>query len=105
MNGFICPYCYAGLREPDLVDVEPGVTYEEECESCGKNFVFDIEYDVVYREHQAPCKNGGEHDWRPITGYPEWAFKGNERCSYCDERRQNGPKGVCPEGYFDRGGK
>lgn len=85
MSELTCPYCSK--------EVEPGegreqdVTYEKECPHCEKNFVYTVEYWPSYSESQAPCLNGGEHNFEKIHGYPEWYFKNKFRCSHCAEER------------------
>lgn len=89
MENLKCPYCGATLEvcHDDGHGTEEDVTYEQECKYCGKTFVFTVSISFDYKAEQAPCKNGGEHDWRPRCGFPEEYFKGHERCHVCDEER------------------
>lgn len=87
MTELICPYCDETC-EPSPDSNEPNVTYEHECEHCGKNFVYTLEYYAHYSESRADCLNGSEHDWQDIKGWPPEHFTGKQRCSNCDKRRE-----------------
>ncbi len=81
-----CPYCEEEIEDPDDC-YEPDTIYHEECPNCGKNFVFTLEYSRDYYPEQAPCLNGGEHDWREIAGAPFYHFANRRRCHYCDAEK------------------
>jgi uncharacterized Zn-finger protein len=82
-----CPYCgkFNEINHDDGYGYEENQTYEQECEFCGQTFVYTTSISFHYHAEQAPCKNGGEHDWQPIRGFPEEYFEYKKRCSYCDE--------------------
>lgn len=67
-----CPYCGADLEIDDNDGLGYGrdEEYEQECSSCGKTFLFVVNVTYSYEVRQAPCKNGGEHDLRPINRIP-----------------------------------
>lgn len=85
MGYFICPYCNKEIEEPYVEEPSVDETYKHECEECGKNFVFTLDFSIDYDEKKADCLNGGEHDWKPICGYPEEFYKNKRRCSMCDK--------------------
>lgn len=85
MSYLECPYC-----EHDCGDYfddchESNVEYEHECEECGKNFIFTIEYDPTFSGFKADCLNGGEHEYEPICGVPKEAFENRYRCKNCSK--------------------
>lgn len=84
-----CPYCGEDT-ESDLFCDEPlrdGESSETECPKCGKMFMASASWSVDYTTWKAPCLNEeGNHDWKPVTGYPEEFFKGKYRCTYCGKQ-------------------
>jgi len=88
-NDIDCPYCGEGneINHDDGYGYEENKTHEQECSHCGKIFVYTTSINFHYEPEQAPCKNGGEHDWEQMHGAPEEYFKNRQRCSYCDEER------------------
>lgn len=82
MSDFECPYCSSEI-EPNYDNREPDKDYQDECESCGKKFVYSIRYITQYHSSKADCLNGGEHDWKPIVGIPREYFENKRRCSMC----------------------
>lgn len=84
-----CPYCKQEIADPDEC-YEQDTPYEWECRHCGKNFIFYVDYIRTYSEYQAPCLNGGEHEWKPIRGFPEEYFKNKQRCEVCQAERTIG---------------
>ena len=86
MGTLECPYCEKELNDPDDCYKEDE-TYEERCRHCDKQFVFTLSYSVSYHSYKADCLNEADHDWKPITGYPEEYFKNRRRCSMCDREK------------------
>lgn len=84
MGYFICPYCNKEC-EADSELRNPSENYEHECEHCEKNFVYTIDYDIIYYEEKADCLNGGKHNYEKICGYPRELFENKRRCSMCDK--------------------
>ena len=82
-----CPYCDHFQRDDPDDCQEPEVSYEWECESCEKNFIFEIEYDPTYNERKAPCLNGGKHKYKLQVTYPKEYSK--EKCIYCDKYKEH----------------
>lgn len=89
-NDVECPYCGKGqeINHDDGMGYEENEAHMQECEYCEKVFVFHTSILFYYEAIKAPCANGGEHDWRKITGYPEEHFVGKQRCQVCEEERQ-----------------
>ncbi len=80
-----CPYCKEDveINHDDGYGYEEGQTYQQQCGSCEKTFVYYTSIHFSYNEYEAPCLNDGEHNWTEIVS----TLKGRERCSYCDEER------------------
>ena len=89
-NDIDCPYCGKGqdINNDDGYGYEEGTVYDQECENCEKMFTYTTSVHYYYNAKKAPCLNDGEHDWQPITGFPEEYFIGKQRCGYCAEERQ-----------------
>lgn len=85
MTNLYCPYCDEDLGNNVDDCHEPDTQYEYECDKCGKNFTFTIEYDPCFSSEKADCLNGGEHDFKEINGVPREFFKNKRRCSMCSE--------------------
>ena len=87
MSNLYCPYCEHDCG--DYVDDchEQDTEYEYQCPECNKNFIFTIEYEPNYSSSKADCLNGGEHDFKPIIGYPTEYFKNKVRCSMCGKEK------------------
>jgi hypothetical protein len=79
-----CPEC--GV--PQEIDHDDGYGYEEdeiyeqECNDCGKTFVYTTTYIMFHTVEKAPCQNGGKHKMEPVTHaprhWPDWV-----RCKFC----------------------
>lgn len=95
-----CPYCDKDFRE-DNYDAVPDKRYDAECPHCDKSFVYEIEYEIITTSHKAACLNGGEHEWKIQTCYPEfmtqrvcpcgekeYIYQGQERQAMADEYYQ-----------------
>ncbi len=79
-----CPYCKTGMDDPDEC-YEDGVTYEHECPSCEKYFVFTVEYTRTYSAGKADCLNGADHDYKKTRTIPaEFAVM---RCKMCGHEK------------------
>lgn len=83
MDKLECPYCEVELGNEEQ---EPNEVHERECDNCGKNFVYTIEYDPNYSASKADCLNDGEHDYQPIHGYPKEFYENRRRCSMCSDQ-------------------
>lgn len=80
-----CPYCFKNnkISHDDGHGYDEDVLWEEECEHCGKWFVFETYISFTYTGYPAPCLNGEPHKWDKIRGYPEWVFVNKRRCQDC----------------------
>ena len=81
-----CPYCgkWQEINHDDGYGYEEGQVHEQEC-TCGKTFVYSTSAIYYYEAEKAPCKNGGEHDFKQSEGYPSGYMKNRQRCQVCDE--------------------
>ena len=86
MNGIECPYCGKDQGDPDEHTQEEYV--EMKCFDCGKNFVYYASYSVHYHSEQAPCLNGGGHQWEKMCGLPKEYFKDMYRCNFCKTEKK-----------------
>jgi transcription elongation factor Elf1 len=84
MSELECPYC-GTYQEASCDNYNTGELYEHECEGCGKNFTYEIEYEPVYSEYKADCLNGGEHDWVDVVSTSKIAYAGVKQCRGCHE--------------------
>ncbi len=77
-----CPYCgfSQDINHDDGYGFDESKVYEQECESCKKNFAFRTSMVFHYDVNTAACLNGGEHRMRRMysTRYPN-----DMRCSRC----------------------
>lgn len=83
-----CPYCGADqeVNHDDGGGYEEGVTHQQECDECGKTYVFTTSISFSYWPEKADCLNdGGEHKWKPTMTAPKYFTK--MRCTMCDEER------------------
>lgn len=87
-----CPYCekWQEINHDDGYGYEEDRVYEQECEDCEKTFIYTTSISFYYEAEKAPCKNGEDHDWQKISGYPREVFENKRRCSYCDEETKVG---------------
>ena len=87
MKDINCPYCDAGLdiNHDDGYGYGENELYQQDCDSCGKTFVFTTSISYYYDATKAECLNGGEHDYYPTHTYPT-QFTQME-CSLCGDRR------------------
>lgn len=84
-----CPYCdeKQDIDHDDGYGYEENNPYEQECRNCEKTFIYYTNIMYSYNAEKAPCKNGGEHNWVEIHGYPSGWFSNKRRCSYCEEEK------------------
>ena len=87
MNDMECPYCghEFDICTDDSFGCEPSVTYEQECPSCGKYFVFTMDWSPTYYPEKADCLNGEDHTWEASHTYPVDCVR--MVCSQCDDDR------------------
>ena len=82
-----CPYCEAGqdICHDDGYGYEEGETHQQECDNCGKTFVYETSISFYYSAEKADCLNEGEHNWEITHTVPKEYTK--MKCIMCDERR------------------
>lgn len=85
MSDLYCPYCDDNLGNHVDDCHEPDEEYEHQCPKCEKNFIFTIDYYPSFSSNKADCLNGGEHDYRVITGFPREYFINKRRCHMCSK--------------------
>ena len=88
MTSVDCPYCgkEVGINHDDGYGYEEGEVYEQECEHCGKTFVYTTGILYVYHPEKAPCKNGEEHSWKDVQGYPSGYQSNWHICEWCNKK-------------------
>lgn len=59
-----CPYCgkEQNIDHDDGYGYEEGVTHQQQCRRCGKNFVYTTHISFDYEASKADCLNDGEHE-------------------------------------------
>ena len=88
MKDINCPYCDTeqDIDHDDGRGYSEGETHQQECDDCGKTFVFTTSISYYYEPYKADCLNeGGVHDWTPTTTIPREYSR--MRCTMCDEER------------------
>jgi len=79
-----CPYCGA----PNDINHDDGYGYAEnekfsqECEGCGKTFVYTTAIIFDYDAEKAPCLNGGEHKYKELPT----SLGTLHECEYCGDQ-------------------
>lgn len=83
-----CPYCEheQNIDHDDGAGYEENIAHQQECDNCGKTFIFYTEISFSYNAQKADCLNDGEHDYKPTCTIPiEFT---EMQCSMCDETRK-----------------
>ncbi|WP_026536949.1 hypothetical protein [Arthrobacter sp. 9MFCol3.1] len=90
MKDVTCPYCDHDfdLSHDDGAFYDQDRAEECECPNCEKYFMVSSSIIWEHEAHKADCLNGGEHDWKPMLGYPKEYFADRERCDACDAERK-----------------
>lgn len=78
-----CPYCTRAIDicHDDGQGYAEDEIHEQECEHCGKTFVFTTMIHFSYNTKKAPCLNGEEHEYRDSPIYP--FYPEAKRCKHC----------------------
>ena len=68
-----CPYCekWQDICHDDGFGYEEDEVHEQECDDCGKTFVFYTSISYDYESNKADCLNGGKHDLEKTHCYPK----------------------------------
>ena len=82
-----CPYCDAEVEicHDDGFGYAEDETYQYECDSCGKHFVFTTSISFYHSAEKAECLNGGEHEYKESITYPRRYTK--LFCSMCGDEK------------------
>lgn len=83
-----CPYCDVEIEinHDDGYGYDEQGTHQQECDGCGKTFVYTTSISFNYYPEKADCLNGSEHDWKPTKTFPKEFTE--MRCTMCDEKRK-----------------
>ena len=67
MDDVECPYCekMQEINHDDGYGYEEDRAHEQDCEFCGKTFVYNTCIYFTYSAFKAPCKNGGPINLSP----------------------------------------
>jgi hypothetical protein len=87
MKDINCPYCNAeiDINHDDGHGYEENELHQQECNKCGKVFVFTTYISYSYTPYKAECLNGEPHDYKSTHTYPI-EFTEME-CTMCGERK------------------
>lgn len=79
----VCPYCGKKFSDSWELAKAQDDEIQEDCDECGKKFIYTTDYTVTFYSHQVPCLNGAPHEW----GKPHDTFddEGNKfhTCKAC----------------------
>lgn len=83
-----CPYCEKGveINHDDGYGYAEGEIHNQECDNCGKTFIYTTSISFSYETEKANCLNGGKHDYKAQTCYPKFATK--MECQMCGDTRK-----------------
>lgn len=87
MDDVNCPYCNAGqdINHDDGYGYQDDRVYEQECNACGKTFVYTTSIIYHYDTTKADCLNGAPHKYAPTRTYPKQHTR--MVCEDCDQER------------------
>jgi len=86
MQDVRCPYCMTDqmINHDDGYGYDQDEIHQQECRACGKTFTYTTSISFDYDVYEAPCLNGGEHEWKRVWHtprlWPDW-----KRCKNCGE--------------------
>ena len=88
MSDVECPYCGSAeeICHDDGYGYAEDCKHEQECNACGKRFVFATSILFLYEAGKADCLNGADHNYKPASTYPVEFTR--MRCTACDDERQ-----------------
>jgi len=80
-----CPYCgeWQEIYHDDGQGYEEGKIHDQECDDCGKTFIFSTSISYYYDANKADCLNGGEHVWKILDGYANFGLE-IKVCRVCE---------------------
>ena len=88
-NDVKCPYCGADneICHDDGYGYDECELHRQECDDCGKTYVYETSVFVYHKAFAAPCIDGdAEHDWKETLTFPRFLRK--LRCSVCGEYKE-----------------
>lgn len=82
-----CPYCgeWQEMEHDEGYGCKEGEPYKEECEHCGKMFVYYTSISFHYEANKADCLNGAEHNYQMSCTLPKEYT--HMQCVDCGELR------------------
>lgn len=82
-----CPYCKKDLDidHDDGYGYEEDIKYQQECEYCKKQFIFETSIVYYYDAMKADCLNDGDHNYKITTTWPKEFSK--MQCTMCGDIR------------------
>lgn len=88
MSDTECPYCgkQQEINHDDGYGYDESETYQQECNDCGKTFIYNTSILFLYESSKADCLNGYSHEWKATKTYPKEFTK--MECVHCGERRE-----------------
>lgn len=92
MSDTQCPYCGAlqEINHDDGYGYEEDETYQQECGSCSKTFIYTTSVSYFYDANKADCLNGGQHNYQLSHTYPKRYSR--MVCQTCDDQRSPTPE-------------
>lgn len=82
-----CPYCGVGndICHDDGYGYDESRPHNQECHACGRTFVYRTTICYYYDVEEAPCLNGGEHQWCRELLYGPGSRVERGICNTCDK--------------------
>ena len=83
-----CPYCekWQEINHDDGHGYSEDEWHEQDCNDCGKSFIFTTGIIFHYSSQKADCLNDGKHVFKPSRTYPKECTR--IECETCNEQRQ-----------------
>jgi ribosomal protein S27E len=89
MKNVTCPYCQSEqyINHDDGYGYSEDTKHNQECEKCGKTFIYETTIIFYYDSFKAPCLNDdSNHDYHITKTFPK-EFS-NMECSICGDIRE-----------------
>jgi uncharacterized protein YbaR (Trm112 family) len=91
-DDLVCPYCKHKDSDPWEHFTRGSGSTNVLCHHCGKWFLAEADFSVMYAADKLPCQNGeGDHDW---SEWDNWGDVNDTRyCKACDYREYRRKEG------------